>query len=78
MTTDLNHTLRLLDLVENREILVSESGIKTPRDVRRLRLAGVHRILVGEHLMRQPDVGAALRELIEQGRNQSIDDADAS
>lgn len=68
MSTDLNHTLRLLDMVENRDILVSESGIKTPRDVRRLRLAGVHRILVGEHLMRQPDVGAALRELINQGK----------
>jgi len=65
MTTDLNHTLRLLDMVENREILVSESGIKTPGDVRRLRLAGIHRVLVGEHLMRQPDVGAALRVLIE-------------
>ncbi len=67
MTTDLNHTLRLLDMVENKDILVSESGIKTPRDVQRLRLAGVHRILVGEHLMRQPDVGAALRELVEHG-----------
>jgi indole-3-glycerol phosphate synthase len=67
MTTDLNHTLRLLDMVENRDILVSESGIKTPADVRRLRLSGVHRILVGEHLMRQPDVGAALKELVEHG-----------
>jgi indole-3-glycerol phosphate synthase len=64
MTTDLNHTLRLLDLVEDRSIVVSESGIKTPRDVARLRAAGVHRILVGEHLMRQADPGQALRELI--------------
>lgn len=64
MTTDLAHTLRLLDLVDDLSILVSESGIRTGTDVKRLRGAGVHRILVGEHLMRQPDVGAALRTLI--------------
>lgn len=78
MTTDLSHTLRLLDMVENREILVSESGIRTPHDVRRLRLAGVHRVLVGEHLMRQPDVGAALRELINQGKRKPTDEAEES
>ena len=64
MRTDLNHTLRLMDLVENPDILVSESGIRTHTDIERLRAAGVHRVLVGEHLMRQPDVGAALRELL--------------
>ena len=64
MTTDVSHTLRLLDLVEQPEILVSESGIRTRQDVRRLQEAGIHRILVGEHLMRQPDIGAALRELM--------------
>jgi indole-3-glycerol phosphate synthase len=64
MTTDLSHTLRLIDLVDNIDVLVSESGIRTPADVRRLREAGIHRILVGEHLMRQPDVGAALRTLM--------------
>ena len=64
MTTDLNNTLRLMDMVENHDILVAESGIKTPQDVAKLRREGIHRILVGEHLMRQPDVGKALRELI--------------
>ena len=64
MTTDLNHTLRVMDMVENPEILVSESGIRTHDDIKRLAKVGVHRVLVGEHLMRQPDVGAALRELI--------------
>lgn len=68
MTTDLAHTLRLLDLVEDTDILVSESGISTCADVERLKQAGVYRILVGEHLMRQPDVGAALRELMGTAR----------
>ena len=64
MTTDLNHTLRLLGMVENTDILVSESGIRTHEDVKRLMAAGVRRVLVGEHLMRQADIGAALRALI--------------
>ena len=67
MTTDVGHTLRLLDMVEDRDTLVSESGIKTPQDVERLRQAGVNRILVGEQLMRQRDVGAALAELTSAG-----------
>ena len=64
MTTDLGHTLRLISMVDNIDVLVSESGIRTPADVRRLREAGINRILVGEHLMRQPDVGVALRTLM--------------
>ena len=64
MTTDLGHVLRLMDMVENPDLLVAESGIKTHQDVVRLTQAGVQRILVGEHLMRQPDVGQALHELI--------------
>ncbi len=64
MTVDLNHTLRLVDLVEDRSILVSESGIKTPQDLARLREAGVRIVLVGEHLMRQDDPGKALGTLL--------------
>lgn len=64
MTTDIGHTLRLLDMVEDLDILVSESGITKPADIERLRRAGVHRVLVGEHLMRQGDVEKALRELM--------------
>jgi indole-3-glycerol phosphate synthase len=64
MSVDLNHTLRLVDLVDDRGVLVSESGIQTPRDLARLRAVGVRIVLVGEHLMRQDDPGAALRELL--------------
>jgi indole-3-glycerol phosphate synthase len=64
MTTDLNHTFRLLGMVEQPELLVSESGIRTRDDLQRLADAGVFRALVGEHLMRQPDVGRALHVLL--------------
>ena len=65
MQTDLGHTLRMAEMVEDRSIVVSESGIRTPADVARLHAGGIDRILVGEHLMRQADVGAALRTLMQ-------------
>ena len=64
METDLGHTLRLIGMVEDTRILVSESGIRTHEDLLRLRKAKVPAVLVGEHLMRQPDPGEALRQLI--------------
>jgi len=64
MKTDINHTLRLADLVEDRSVLVSESGIRTPADLERLRDVGVRIVLVGEHLMRHADPGAALSALM--------------
>lgn len=64
MTTDLAHTLDLLGEVPDKSILVSESGIREHADVERLVRAGVFRVLVGEHLIKQPDVGVALRSLI--------------
>jgi len=45
-------------------VFVSESGIRTHHDVERLLGAGIRAILVGESLMRSPDVGAALRQLV--------------
>lgn len=64
MVTDLSHTTELLDLVPERSILVSESGIRTPEDLALLRQHGVHLALIGEHLMRQPDPGEALASML--------------
>ncbi len=64
MTTDLNTTLRLADLADDRSILVSESGIRTPADLKRLREQDVRIALVGESLMREEDPGAALKRLL--------------
>lgn len=64
MHTDLNHTLRLLALVDDPTVLVSESGIKTREDISKLRREGVRIVLVGESLMREDDPGAALATLL--------------
>jgi indole-3-glycerol phosphate synthase len=61
--TDLGTSLRLADLVEDKSVLVSESGINTPQDVRKLAAAGVNAVLVGESLMRSGDIGGKVREL---------------
>jgi indole-3-glycerol phosphate synthase len=61
--TDLGTTLRLAELVEDRGVLVSESGIHTPADVRKLADAGIRAALIGESLMRSDDIAAKIREL---------------
>ena len=61
--TDLGNTLRMAELIEDRSVLVSESGIHTRDDVRKLAKAGVRAVLVGESLMRSGDVKAKVKEL---------------
>ncbi len=62
--TDLAAVERLAAMVPPSTTLVGESGIKRAADVLRLKNAGVHAILVGETLMRSPDIAAAVLELL--------------
>jgi indole-3-glycerol phosphate synthase len=62
--TDLAVTERLAARVPPDRLLVTESGIATAADIARLAKAGAHAMLVGESLMRQPDVEAATRALL--------------
>jgi indole-3-glycerol phosphate synthase len=64
---DLEHTIRMRKRVPDECVLVGESGIKTHDDVQRLEDAGVDAILVGESLMREPDIGAAVDRLLWRG-----------
>ncbi len=61
---DLENTERLAALAPDGALLVTESGVFTPADVERLEGAGAKAMLVGESLMRQPDVEAATRALL--------------
>ncbi len=61
--TRLEHTLDLAPRVPADCCLVSESGIRTHADIQRLESAGVRAVLVGETLMRAPDIGAQLDAL---------------
>lgn len=61
--TDLAVTERLAPGIPEGIVVVSESGIFTPEDVVRLTDAGAHALLIGESLMREDDVGTALRRV---------------
>lgn len=61
--TDLEHSIRLKQHVPPSCTVISESGIHSRADVDHLAQAGIHSILVGETLMRAPDIGAKLDEL---------------
>jgi indole-3-glycerol phosphate synthase len=64
--TDLAHTINLAGRVPPDRVLVSESGIRSRADVLRLQAAGARAILVGETLMRSPDIGQKVDELLER------------
>jgi indole-3-glycerol phosphate synthase len=61
--TDLAVTERLAPAIPSGVVVVAESGIFTPQDVERLAAAGAAAYLVGESLMREHDLGEALRRL---------------
>jgi indole-3-glycerol phosphate synthase len=61
--TDLATSLTLARKIPANVIKVSESGIHLRADVERLRAAGFHAFLVGEHLMKSADPAAAIEAL---------------
>jgi len=60
--TDLGLSERLIPRFPAEVTAVSESGIFTAADARRVRAAGAHAVLVGEALMRAADPAALLRD----------------
>jgi indole-3-glycerol phosphate synthase len=60
----LETSLRLAEFMPAGAVLVSESGIHDASDIARLRAAGYHAFLVGEHLMKSSDPAAALAKLV--------------
>ena len=65
---DLAITGRLAAAAPVGALLVTESGVFTPADAARLAGSGARAMLVGESLMRQPDVAGATRALLGGGR----------
>ena len=63
LEVDTARTFELLPRVAGRALVVSESGFRRPEQLDELERAGVDGVLIGEALMRSPDVEAACREL---------------
>ena len=61
---DLNTSLELAKSIPANVVKVAESGIGSAADIARLRDAGFDAFLIGESLMRSPQPGDALRQLL--------------
>ncbi len=63
-TVDLEHCVRMRKRIPAGRVAVGESGIRSREDAELLEAGGLQAMLVGETLMRKPDVGLAVRELL--------------
>jgi indole-3-glycerol phosphate synthase len=63
--TDLGNTLRMAELIEDRRVLIAESGIQSRADIEKLAAVGVAAALIGESLMRSDDIAGKIRDLID-------------
>ncbi|MGN7381144.1 indole-3-glycerol phosphate synthase TrpC [Paenibacillus sp. SAFN-117] len=62
--TDLAATESLIRHIPQEATIVSESGISRPEEIRYLLASGAHAVLVGEHFMRQHNIGWAVKQLM--------------
>ncbi len=62
-TVNTDNSRRLRQLIPPHVLFISESGVKTARDVAKLRETGADGVLIGETLMRAADKKAKLNEL---------------
>ena len=64
LKTDLNTTAKLSKMVPDNKILISESGIKTSEEIKMLNKYGASCFLIGEHLLKQNDIGTATKKIL--------------
>ena len=75
-------SLELAEMIPDDCIVVSESGLCSGEDLRKLRAVGFDAFLIGESLMREADAGAALKRLIDaasqRGGDSGVGNSDRS
>ncbi|MBL6665142.1 MAG: indole-3-glycerol phosphate synthase TrpC [Rickettsiales bacterium] len=65
LEVNIETSLTLINQIPNDYLIVSESGIKDKADILLLEQAGISCFLIGEHFMKQKDVGAAVRDILD-------------
>lgn len=63
-TVSLDHSLELVELIPDKFVKVSESGISNPDTIRQLRGAGFDGFLIGENFMKTADPVKAVNEFV--------------
>lgn len=58
--TDIQLTVKLKELIPEEKLIITESGIQTREDILFMQEHGVNTFLIGEHLMKAPNIGGAL------------------
>jgi len=61
--TDIQLSIELKQYIPNDKIIITESGINTPADIKLMQSHGINTFLIGESLMRAKHIGQALKEL---------------
>jgi indole-3-glycerol phosphate synthase len=64
LETDIKTSERLYPLVEKDRVVVVESGLKNYRDILFLKILGVNAVLVGESLLKSPNLEIAIQDLM--------------
>ena len=62
-TADVKTAISLIEQLPKDKVLLAEGGVRSAEDVRLLKAAGYHGVLLGNYLMSQSDPGAALLQL---------------
>lgn len=65
-SVSLDHSYELVNLIPDRFLKISESGISNPATIRELKKAGFNGFLIGENFMKEEDPGKAMREFVKQ------------
>ena len=63
MKTDLQNAAELVRMIPPERFAIAESGIHTPADIALMQGAGARGFLIGESLLKQEDIGAAIAKL---------------
>ncbi len=64
LVVDVNNCVRMIPRIGKGKVIVAESGLKTHDDIKRVRDAGAHAVLIGETFMRAQDIGAKIKEVM--------------
>lgn len=67
-TTDLKTSIELAKNISKDKIIITESGINNAKDIQLMQQNGIHAFLIGESLMRAPDIGKKLQSFFDLNR----------